>query len=192
MIANIENATADMKAIFAVLASDVESALAHGRSDPTAFAQRTLFRTYFAQIEGLCCQFRRIALACAEQDSKLLTAEEIMLLREQKYSLNKKGVPVPAAEYNKLLPSMLFSMRCYAKVHGKSFEPDTSVNGWKAMQEFVQVRNGLEHPKSLADLELVDDQLASAVEAAKWWKATVLQLFDVCREADDYWKSRLT
>lgn len=59
------------------------------------------------------------------------------------------------------------------------------------MQEFVQVRNGLEHPKSLADLELDDAQRVSAVEAAKWWKATVLQLFEVCQEADDYWKSRL-
>jgi len=167
------------------------SGTTYGKTDPSPFAHRTLFRSYFALVEGLCYQFRKIALACGEYDNRLLTPEEITLLREQKYSLNKKGIPEPTVEYHRLLPSMLFSMRCYAKVHGASFEPDTSVQGWNSMQAFVQIRNGLEHPKSVADLELNDEQLRSAVEAATWWKATVLRLFEVCRESDEYWKAKL-
>ena len=180
-----------MKAIWAVLASDVEKALEHGLSARSSFALRTLFRAYFALIEGLTYQFRKIALACGEYDAHLLTVEEITLLREQKYSLNNKGMPVPTTDYNKLLPGMLFSIRCYSKVHGVQFEPDTGLHGWEAMQEFVKIRNGLEHPKTVADLELNEAQVLNANEAATWWKSTILQLFEACKEADDYWKKQL-
>lgn len=42
-----------LRSVFNILAADVEEALAYGRSTPTDFAKRSLFRTYFVQIEGL-------------------------------------------------------------------------------------------------------------------------------------------
>jgi hypothetical protein len=191
MIIRIEDATQDLKRVYSLLAGDVEAARAYGQADPSPFAHRTLFRTYFALIEGLSYQFRKVALACGERDPRLLSAQEIALLKEEKYSLNKEGEPEATTNFQKVLPNVLFSMHCYAKAHGASFQPDTSNHGWGAMQTFVTLRNGLEHPKSAADLELDESQIRSAAEAAAWWKQTVLQLLEICREADEYWKSKL-
>ena len=184
-------ATAELKKVFGILAADVEEARRYGQSNPSAFAHRTLFRTYFALIEGLSFQFRRVALACAEAKPGLLTPEEMSLLKEEKYKLNDKGEPEASPEFQRLLPNVLFSMRCYAKVHGATFQPDTRKHGYGAMREFITLRNGLEHPKSAADLAQTDQQIRQAVEAAKWWKANVLRLLDTCREADDYWREQL-
>ena len=187
MTEQIELATRKLKAVFAILSDDVEAACDYGRSDPSPFAHRTLFRTYFAMIEGLSFNLRNVSLACAEQSPGLLRPEEIALLREQKYSLNSKGIARGVADYQRLLPTILFSLRTYAIVHGTQFEPDTSLNGWKAMQEFVGIRNGLEHPKSAEDLQLSESNIRSAFDAAVWWKTTVLNLFETCEKANSYW-----
>ena len=189
MTEQIERATARLKAVYEILSDDVEAALAYGRSDPSPFAHRSLFRTYFAMIEGLSFNLRNVSLACAEHTPGLLRPEDIALLREQKYSLNKKGIAEGITEFQKVLPTILFSLRTFATVHGTHFVPDTSRHGWKAMQEFVRIRNGLEHPKNTSDLELSDGQLQSAVDAAAWWKSTMSSLLKICEEANDYWST---
>ena len=190
MTEGIHAASKELKSVFGVLAADVETALALGRLERTDFAERTLLRTYFAQIEGLCFCMRRVSLACADYVPKLLSQGEIAILREKKFTLDKKGEVESAREFSKLLPSILFSLRCFAKVHGAVFQPDTSSAGWCALQEFVKVRNGLEHPKSMADLRLSDEHLEVAMIAAAWWKSTVLSLFQVCDAANTFWNER--
>jgi hypothetical protein len=189
MTSKAGSATAQMKRVYSILADDVEAAGTYGRSNPSEFAHRTLFRTYFALIDGLCYNLRRVSLEYSEANPGLLAAEEIMLLREVRYSLNKKGHPEAVPDHSKTLPNILFSLRCYAKVHEARFEPDTSNVGWAAMQEFVKLRNGLEHPKSEHDLVLSEAQILAASNAARWWRQTAVKLFEVCDETYDKWSS---
>jgi hypothetical protein len=192
MSEHIITATAELKKVFSILSDDVEEARCYGQNNPSHFAHRTLFRTYFSLIEGLSYQFRRVSLTYAEANPNLLTIEEIFLLKEKKCKLNKKGEADDSFDFQPLLPNILFSMRCYAKIHGATFQPDLGNHGYEAMQEFVALRNGLEHPKSIADLVQTDAQIQQAVEAAQWWKTNVLKLFQVCKEADDYWREKLS
>lgn len=191
MSARIVAATADLKKVYNVLAEDVEEARAYGQNNPTGYAHRALFRAAFALIDGLSFRFRTVSLACAEAMPQLLDNAEMSLLREEKYRLSSKGIPEATSEFQKLLPNILFSMRCYAKVHGATFEPELGHHGYESMKKFVAVRNSIEHPKSASDLEHTDGDLRHAMEAMTWWKRQVLRLLETCREADEYWKGRL-
>jgi hypothetical protein len=182
---DIENAMRELKDVYHVLVGDVDAAVAYGKASPTNYAVRALFRNYFAFIDGMTYQFRRIALICAEYDSNLLTTRESQIIKEERYRLNHKGVSEAVPEYQSVLPSILFSIRCFARVWGATFEPDTSHHGWDALQKFVKIRNGLEHPKSVRDLELDDNQRQIGTDAAQWWKQTVIQLLEACRLADE-------
>ncbi|HTQ39214.1 MAG TPA: hypothetical protein VMJ32_09300 [Pirellulales bacterium] len=148
MTLQIENASRELKKVYNILAEDVEAVRAYGKSNPSPFAHRTLFRTYFALVEGLSYQFRKLALACAEYKPDLFTKEEIILLKEQKFILSNEGEPVTIhAGFQKPLPSILFTMRCCAKAYGASFLPDTNIQiGYTKMKEFITLRNGLTHP----------------------------------------------
>lgn len=191
MSARIVAATGDLKKVYNVLAEDVEEARAYGQTNPTGYAHRALFRAAFALIDGLSFQFRTVSLACAEAMPQLLENSEVSLLREEKYRLSSMGTPEATPEYQKLLPNILFSMRCYAKVHGVTFEPELGHHGYESMKKFVAVRNSIEHPKAASDLEHTDTDLRHAMEAMTWWKRQVLNLLEFCRESDEYWKGRL-
>lgn len=115
MSEHIITATAELKKVFRILSDDVEEARRYGQNNPSDFANRTLFRTYFALIEGLSYQFRKVSLTCAEAKPNLLTLEEIFLLKEKKCKLNKKGEPDDSPDFQSILPNIIFSMRCYAK-----------------------------------------------------------------------------
>lgn len=115
MSEHIITATAELKKVFSILSDDVEEARRYGQNNPSDFAKRTLFRTYFALIEGLSYQFRKVSLTCAESKPNLLTPEEIFLLKEKKCKLNKKGEPDDSPDFQSILPNIIFSMRCYAK-----------------------------------------------------------------------------
>jgi len=188
---SVEEGTAKLKEVYGILADDVEAARKLGQSDPSPFAHRTLIRTHFALIDGLSYQLRRVALACGLADSTVLTSDEMSLLTERQYKLDDKGLPESSPNYQRFLPSLLFAMRCYAKVHGGSFSADTSVQGYASMKELVKIRNGLEHPKCATGLNLGDEQLKHALQAASWWKQNMLNLFQTCQKADEYWKAKL-
>lgn len=177
----------ELRSVFNVLAADVEEALAYGRSTPTDFAKRSLFRTYFVQIEGFTTQFRRAAEAIASERTTLLTAEDRVLLPDQKAYLNDRGVARKLESFQPTLPAILFSMRCFGKAHGLVFEPELGGVGYASFKKLVKLRNSLTHPKSASDLALSDEQAAFALEAATWWKKTVLDLMERCRVPQQEW-----
>ncbi|MDO6387499.1 MULTISPECIES: hypothetical protein [unclassified Uliginosibacterium] len=187
---NRQETVEQLKRVWAVLASDLDEALAYGRQNSSAFAHRTLVRTHFAMIEGLSYQLRQVTLTSLE-GTDLVTPIEIALLREERYFLNGKGHPEPKEDFQTFLPSLLFSIRSYLKNHGATYEPDTSHHGWEALRKAVDIRNRLMHPKSEACLHLSETDLKIFTEAAAWWKKTILGMFSACDEADDYWRSQL-
>lgn len=183
-----DNAVNELKKTFAILSEDVEQIRAYGRNNPTPFAHRTLLRTHFAVVEGITFLLRQVALA--SEDSGLFTPAEISVLREETYHLDKKGEVETCQNFHTLLPSILFTMRCYARLHGARFQPDTSNHGWSCMQRYKKLRDRLTHPKSSVDLELSESELSDAMEAAEWFKRTLLKLFTACEDADEYYRSR--
>lgn len=172
MANSIEESAAELKRVYAILSADLEESRRYGQSNPTAFAHRTLIRTFFALVEGLSYQLRRYALTYADHDASLLSPQEIDKLKEVKSFLPT-------------LQGVIFSIRCFAKVHHAQFEPDCDCAGWQAMQTTVEIRNALTHPKSIAGLEVQESQIEIEEQAAVWWKNTVTQMLESCREATE-------
>ena len=106
------------------------------------------------------------------------------MLKEEKYILSKKGEIEVQENFQKLMPAILFSIRCYCKIYGAEFEPDTSRHGWNALGKYQEIRNQLAHPKSSSDLQITDEKLKHSLDAAEWFKETLLAMFRACDEAD--------
>lgn len=184
-------AVQQLKDVYRILSSDMDAAVAHRGASPSPFADRTLVRTFFSLVEGLTFQLRQVTLSTLEPHHGRLTTAELSLLREERYFLNKKGETESGENYQRVLPNLLFTIRCYPKNHGASFTPDISHHGWHAMQHAVAVRNQITHPKSVADLTLTAQDLQHLVDASKWWTKTIFAMLDACDEADNYWSANL-
>jgi hypothetical protein len=187
---NRRTAVAQLQAVWSVLSSDVDAATTYVQIENTTYAQRTLIRAHFALVEGLSYSLRQVTLASL-QGTEFLTEAEVALLREERYSIDEKGRPKTAQQFLKFPDSLLFSIRCYVKNHGANFEPDTQHPGWSAMRMAVKVRDRVTHPKTVESLDLSDEDLQSFVDAAAWWKMTMLAMFAACKEADAYWLKQL-
>lgn len=179
-----------LKSVWAILSSDVDCAVEYGRTANTPYAQRALVRAFFAAVEGLSYQLRVVTLASLEKTEYLSTAE-VALLREERYALDRKGHPNASQSFLQFPESLLFSLSVYAKNHGAAFEVGRNQPGWQALLCATDLRNNVTHPKSAASLNPTNEQLQALMDASRWWQATLLELFKVCDEADEYWRKKL-
>jgi len=153
------------------------------------FAQRTLLRTHFAFIEGITYQLKQVALYSVIEHPGFFSDDEVSLLKEESYSLNKKGEVEVRDNFQRLLPTILFAVKCYTKVHGASYQPDTGHHGWEALGSYVQLRNQLMHPKSTKDLEISNRKLEIATEGATWFKGMLQEMLAACAAADERYRN---
>lgn len=100
-------------------------------------------------------------------------------------------MPEPRENFQSFLPNLLFSIRCYVKNHGASFEPNIGVAGWESMRRAIELRDRLTHPKSADGLEVSAEDERHLVMAAAWWKQTLLEMFAACGEADRTFREQL-
>ena len=176
---------AELKRTYAILAADLEEIVAYGKRDPSEFAHRTLVRTHFALVEGLTFQLIQLALAGGKDDPGLFSAEEMGVLRQEKYELSNTGKPKSRTVFHDLLPSIRFAIGCFSQVYGAQFHPEYSTPGWQAMGKLRLIRNRVTHPRNTEDLHLSDDDLRYATAAAGWFKTTMTSLFEACAQADE-------
>ncbi len=181
------DAVEQLNSVYRILSADMDAAVAYSAEHSNPFAHRTVVRTLFSLIEGLAFQLRQVTIASLEPHTGSLTLAELVLLREERYNLNTKGEPETSDNFQNFLPNLLFTIRSYGKNHGATFQADTSTHGWQAMRHAVNLRNRITHPKSVANLTLSDQDQKNLIEAAAWWKKTLLEMFDACDRADAEW-----
>jgi len=180
---NRRESVEELKAIWKILNEDLDLAVKYGQSDDTPYARRALVRSFFAAVEGLSYQLRRVTLASIG-DAPILSAAEKQLLREERYSLDNAGQPKSGEAFLPFPQSLLFSIVTYVKNHGAVFQPDVPSEGWTSLKLAIKVRNNVTHPKSVLSLSLSDDDLAALMRASRWWHSTMLSMFQACDEAD--------
>ena len=181
---NREDAVHELKAVYNILKNDVDEIFEYGESKNTHFAHRTMLRTHFAFIEGMVYQLRQVALASSTQKPNLFSPQEIAILKEESYELNKKGEIQSQDNFQKFLPSLLFSMKCYARIHGTEYKPNTNDHRWSDMRNYYEIRNQLIHPKSSADLNIDNEKVEISSNATNWFYNSLRELFHTCEEAD--------
>jgi hypothetical protein len=173
-------------------AADIGLAKEVGLSSSSQFALRTIIRTTSAYVEGTVYQLRLVCLASVEDVPNIFSPEEVLALKEVSISLDRKGKIQSKDSYQKILQSILFTFSCFAKLHGVSFIPDKSDNGWSSLQNFFNIRNSLMHPKSRLDFEIDGEKNQTCVDALQWFQDNLKQLFRTCEEADKVAKEHET
>ena len=98
-------AVIELKLVYKTLSSDLDAAQDGVLQNQHQFARRTLYRTYFAFVEGLAFQLRQVTVASLA-DTDLLSVAELSLLREEKFQLNHKGEPEARDNFQSFLPKL--------------------------------------------------------------------------------------
>jgi hypothetical protein len=137
----------------------------------TPFLRRTYFRAFFAFTEGLLFFIREKTtqwLVDRSLQNARIEIAKLMLLTDLTYSPDASGVL-------KSQPSRIPFRNYCAFIMRTAFECcllDTSNlfsdSGWQKMQESLNVRHRITHPKQPDHLEIADKELVSLRAARDW------------------------
>jgi len=174
----------EFQGIYKLLMGDMNDLLALARQHKTEFHHRLLAQTFFAFVFGMSSQFREVARAYLVIRPGILRKPDACLLSNSEgFRLNDLGIPVAAdkAKGGKSLQKLLFGMRCYAKVHFVHFEPDVGTldsptPGWCAMREFLDFRDAIANPRSVAAMKFPPQGWLLWETAGNWFKAEFIRL----------------
>lgn len=146
------------------------------KSDPTEYHRRQYIRAVFAHLEGATFGLKQLAISSG--DSSLSDAE-LALLRGETYRLNELGEAVVGTARVTLPSDIRFAFKTYAKSVGFAYDLPVNEPEWAALMRARKVRDRLMHPRGPRDLEIADQELGDATQAAEWFQAQYRQLQDL-------------
>lgn len=127
---------------------------------------RSLFRAYFAQVEGYTFALRQQVVWAADRGEVALTeAERATLLESDRFNSLKKNVEL-AFEF-------------FPRIVGGSYKLDKSTSGYQSFVRSMNVRHTLTHPKDPEDLLISGDALGDLNEAIRWFAGRVIEVNNV-------------
>jgi len=198
---NVEKANQEMTKVSKLLLNDFEfskvvmknlSLLQPRNRDHVLFGIRTVIRTAAALIEGVVYQLRLVCIAASKDYPSLYSIEEVLALKEEVVTISDNGKIKTRVSFQQIKPSLAFTFSMFSKIHGIEIEIDKLDNRWKSFISFINIRNGLMHPKSLNDLELIsnddadkNDKNKECVEAVSWFMDNHQRLMRECEKAND-------
>jgi hypothetical protein len=159
-------------AVLDVFSADLNIYRELAETDERPFWGRTIVRSLFAGIEGLCYCNKQIALAAAALKNIDLTSAEVAMLREESYRLNDKGEVESIKSKLGTVPNLAFSLRMLARARGGSYQIDTTSAGWQAFKTSIRVRDRITHPKDASDLQVTKEEVGSTMNGASWFLDT--------------------
>ncbi len=135
--------------------------------------RRTLVKNLFAAIEGVCHQYKRLALRTADISLVQFTDAEKTLLNEQFYSLNNNGEAESVKAKLRTADNLIFGFRMAVKSCKEKFTVDKSSKGWESFKKALKVRDRITHPKGIVDLNISDDEMDFILETGMWFSKDV-------------------
>jgi hypothetical protein len=147
--------------------------------DPTLLDQkrrRLLVRSIFAFIEAVSFALKSEAIRGSGKN--VPTPEELSIAREESFDLDDRGHIKKTKAKLRTIPNLRFAFHLYSRISGFEYELDSSCTEWQRLVESLKVRDRLMHPKSLNDLTITNDEIASALSAYLWFEAEVISLLE--------------
>ena len=141
----------------------------------------TLCPCFFALVEAVTYNMRRLLLARYEEGQANLTEQEYLILRSKRLELSKGGGVKERDVFYQTLPHIKFTLKCFAKYVGKEemLSRATETQAWGEFRKVQQARHGITHPKEAFDLILDDEFMRIVKSAGEWFLATVTNLIEV-------------
>jgi hypothetical protein len=151
-----------------------------------AFARRTFFRTSFAFIEGYLHWLKgSVSKFVLMHWSKrqVLQVTKLVLLEDQNYRVDKVGKIFSEPVRIPFLNRCSFILRTAAE----SWDIDPGIffsdNGWEMMQDAVNIRHRLTHPKTPADLEVNESEILTMRKAHTWFLNCTIKIVNGAMDA---------
>jgi hypothetical protein len=142
------------------------------------FSVRTFVRTMAAEFETRLFLLQDFMLKIHEETSNIkFTPEELAILKSETYALRRNGELYSAVKFYPFKEHLLFTLKLFARRFNPKAEPNTDNDEWHSVQEFIEIRNRLMHPKSMNDLVISESEIESIHKAQSWLRKSFKALF---------------
>ena len=176
-----KHADALLESFASILISDVRTAMQRFDSDQSQQVRRDMIRTLLAAIEGYVWLYREHVIEAARSMDALTLKEEVAL-SEASYQVTEQG---KIAEQPRYL-SMLAAFRLITRIASR-LDSDLTIRfdtgDWERLRTAIAIRNRIMHPKQRSDLEISDQDLASAQNAFFWLLDTAVAAMEATNAA---------
>jgi hypothetical protein len=170
------------ESLMLMLTTDVINARKRWRQNDNQSTRRDLIRTMFAAIEGYVWEYRQNILQSAKtMDSLPITIE--MALLEKSYTVSETGRISDQPRFISLTAMFRLATRV-AEKHSPALKIDFSNNGWECLKAALKVRHRITHPKSVADLQILDKDLATAEKGFFWLVEVIAEVIETSLATD--------
>ena len=134
--------------------------------------RRIFIRSLISGLEAFCFRLKQDA-TCFNRFSN----SEMQFIDEVAYRLQDNG---SIQERNLRLPpdtNLNFSFEIISQTLNIDFRPDNSDVGWNNVLHSIILRNRITHPKGISDLEVTDNEITRALNAARWYVSTIQRVY---------------
>jgi hypothetical protein len=159
------------------ISDDLERAERDSVFNDDSYSRRNYIRVLFACINLGIYLLKRTVLVAASSKSDPLTFAELVLLREQTFSLEKNGEVRMRNKFLGLAENLRFTTRCVEKGFGISLTFDSGGKGWDAFKRAIKIRDRITHPKTYQDLDVTDEEIELAKRVGTWFSEFLTDWF---------------
>jgi hypothetical protein len=171
------------ESLMLMLTMDVISARKRWRQDDSQSTRRDLIRTMFAAIEGYVWEYRQNILQSAKAMDNLPITLEMALL-EKSYAVSETGRVSDQPRFISLTAMFRLVTRV-AERHSPALKIDFSNHGWDCLKAALKVRHRITHPKSVADLQILDKDIAAAEKGFLWLVEVIAEVVEISLATDE-------
>jgi hypothetical protein len=133
--------------------------------------RRGRYRASFAFVEAVTFGTKRLILEGHEAKLFGLSAVEQMILLERDYELKDSGQIRELRRYPSFKSNFRFTFDLFNKVYATGFQVPYGDAGWQALQDALEVRDRIAHPKLAEDFDISDSEMKVLKRADAWfWK----------------------
>lgn len=136
--------------------------------DDSQTIRRSCIRALVAVIEAALYQVKIYLIYANDKAYISLLPEELVLLSEKTYHIDKKGNAKPVEKFSPFKNTFLFIFNTLFRYTNDTFRIDKKDQHWSDFDTIIKARNRLMHPKLLSDINVTDLELKRAKQLALW------------------------
>lgn len=163
---------AELDALLTILARDVIS-LAGVETLEAEVQGRAVVRAMFSHVEAYLYTARQVALMFSTMGWAKFSVAELVCLNEKRYWMSRDGEAESGSQWlepAKAAIKFTFTVVCRELTDG--YAPPFHDHRWKDLQDSIEIRNRLTHPKRLSDCAISPDDLLLVERGHNWFLDT--------------------
>jgi hypothetical protein len=174
-----ERAMSAYKAVGELVADVVLAGKLHDSSAGNPFFVRTYIRTVFAFIEGAAYVMRTAAQDLLVQRASVRNwqdAQKSVLLSSRAAKILPNGRITDERMRQPFKHMLAFTIRTLAEELGEDTSKLLSDNGWQSLQDAIDIRDRLTHPKQVEEVQVSQGELQKVLKGQGWFQDVTLRL----------------